>query len=62
MGPPPARVPARVCVLPSQYTESEFKALVREFQEFDVPLDVLVIDMDCTCVFMCVCERSCVRK
>ena len=28
------------------YTDREFKALVREFESHDVPLDVLVIDMD----------------
>jgi len=28
------------------YTDEEFKELVHEFEEYDVPLDVLVIDMD----------------
>ena len=28
------------------YTDEEFKELVREFETYDVPLDVLVIDMD----------------
>jgi Glycosyl hydrolases family 31 TIM-barrel domain/Glycosyl hydrolase family 31 C-terminal domain/Domain of unknown function (DUF5110) len=28
------------------YTDQEFMQLVREFQTFDVPLDVLVVDMD----------------
>ena len=36
-------------VLVLQYTEDEFKSLVTEFKEHDVPLDVLVIDMDCEC-------------
>ena len=35
-----------------QYTEDEFKLLVAEFRDHDVPLDVLVIDMDCTVLLL----------